>query len=96
MSLEVGSFPVTDIQFGPETKYHAGLLVVNREEVMALVTQDPLVQSANIDVARPGESTRVINYSDVIEPKVKVRGGGQAYPGICGRSSERTGEGRTH
>jgi glycine reductase len=96
MSLEVGSFPVTDIQFGPETKYDNGLLVVNREEVMALVTHDPLVKSATIDVARPGESTRVINYADVIEPKVKVSGPGQAYPGICGRSSEKVGEGRTH
>jgi sarcosine reductase len=96
MSLEVGSFPVDDIKFGPETKWEAGVLEVNRDEVMALLTQDPLIRSGEIDVARPGESTRVINYADLIEPKVKVSGAGVAYPGICGRSSEKTGEGRTH
>jgi glycine reductase len=96
VSLEVGSFPVEDIKFSSATRWHAGVLEVDRDEIMGLILQDPLIQAANVDVARPGESTRVINYSDVIEPKVKVSGAGQTYPGICGRSSEKTGEGRTH
>jgi glycine reductase len=96
VSLEVGSFPVEDIKFGPETKWHDGVLEIDRDEILGLIFQDELIKSAEIDFALPGDSTRVINYMDVIEPKVKVRGSGQTYPGIVGRSTEKTGEGRTH
>ena len=96
MTLEVGSFPINDVRFGSMTRWHDGVLEVDRDEIMGLILQEALIHSAKIDVVRPGDSTRVVNYSDVIEPRVKVRGSGQTYPGICGRLSEKTGEGRTH
>jgi glycine reductase len=33
---------------------------------------------------------------DVIEPRIKVEGPGQCYPGICGRDIATVGQGRTH
>jgi len=48
-----------------------------------------------LDLARPGESVRVVNVIDVIEPRVTVSGPGVAYPGVCGRSMEPVGQGRT-
>lgn len=96
MSLEVGSFPVNDIRFGAVTRWDDGVLEVNRDEVIALIRQDPQVRGAAADIARPGESTRVVNYTDVIEPKVKVSGPGSAYPGLLGRLTAKVGSGRTH
>ncbi len=37
MRLEMGSFPVTDIVFGPATRYDGGRLTVDREAVLAAV-----------------------------------------------------------
>ena len=61
MSLEVGSFPVEEIKFSSTTKWHDGLLEIDRDEIMDLILQDSLIKSAEVDFALPGESTRVIN-----------------------------------
>lgn len=96
MPLEVGSFPVSQVVFGQETCWNDGTLTINRDEILSLVLEDSHIQAASIDIARPGESKRVVNYLDVVEPKVKLGTEAVAYPGICGRSTLRVGEGRTH
>ena len=58
--------------------------------------EDPRIVSAELDIARPGESVRIWPVRDVIEPRVKVEGPGICYPGICGREITTVGEGRTH
>ena len=47
-------------------------------------------------MARPGDSTRIVQIRDIIEPKVKVSGPGVTYPGISGRDVSTVGQGRTH
>src|SRR5262249_31272207 len=42
------------------------------------------------------ESVRIVTVQDIIEPRVKAKGRGVAYPGIVGRSVETVGEGRTN
>jgi glycine reductase len=96
MRLEMGSFPVTDIVFGPATRYDAGRFTVDREAVLAAVKQDPRIATAELAIARPGESVRIWPVRDVIEPRVKVEGPGVCYPGICGRDIATVGRGRTH
>jgi glycine reductase complex component B subunit alpha and beta len=96
MKLEVGNFPVRDMIFGSQTRWADGTLEVDKEELLDLVRQDPSVAWADIDIARPGESARIIRIRDIIEPKVKVAGVGMAYPGIAGRSVDTVGQGRTH
>src|SRR5207245_1171543 len=85
MRLEMGTFPVTDIVFGRTTRYDAGRLTVDREAVLAAVRQDPRIATAELEIARPGESVRIWPVRDVIEPRIKVEGPGVCYPGICGR-----------
>ena len=58
MRLELGTFPVTDIAFGPRTRYDGGRLTVDREAVLAAVQQDPRIATAELEIARPGESVR--------------------------------------
>ena len=96
MRLEMGTFPVTDLVFGNATRYDAGRLTVDREAVLAAVRHDSRIASAELEIARPGESVRIWPVRDVIEPRVKVEGPGVCYPGICGREITTVGEGRTH
>src|ERR671911_1733106 len=96
MRLEMGTFPVRDVAFGATTRYDGGRLTVNRDAVLEAVRQDPRIASAELEIARPGESVRIWPVRDVIEPRVKVQGPGVCYPGICGRDIATVGEGRTH
>src|SRR5262249_36605434 len=96
MRLEMGTFPVTDIVFGPATRYDAGRLTVNRDGVLPGGRQDPRIASAELEIARPGESVRIGPVRGVIEPRIKVDGPGVCYPGICGRDIATVGAGRTH
>src|SRR5687767_11793394 len=96
MRLELGTFPVREIVFGAATRYDAGRLTVDRDAVLAAVREDPRIATAELEIARPGESVRIWPVRDVIEPRIKVEGPGVCYPGICGRDITTVGSGRTH
>ena len=96
MRLELGTFPVTDLTFGNETIWDAGVLTIDREGLLRLILEDPRLEQARMELARPGESVRITKMRDAIEPRVKVSGAGITYPGVCGRSVTPVGSGRTH
>lgn len=96
MTLEVGTFPVTDIAVSDHTRWADGVLEIDPRELLDLVRDDPAVAWAEIQVARPGDSARIIGIRDIIEPKVKAEGPRAAYPGIAGRPVAIVGRGRTH
>ncbi|MGH2542015.1 MAG: glycine/sarcosine/betaine reductase component B subunit, partial [Ardenticatenaceae bacterium] len=60
------------------------------------IKQDPLVDTADVEIVNPGESARIVTIRDIIEPRAKVEGGGIAYPGILGRPIDTVGSGRTN
>ena len=96
MRLELGKFPVTEVEFGDKTAWTDGKLEIDRAGLISNILEDPRVLSADFDLARPGDSVRITLIRDVIEPMVKVSGGGSVYPGICGRPVDTVGSGRTH
>ncbi|HEY3110325.1 MAG TPA: glycine/sarcosine/betaine reductase component B subunit, partial [Chloroflexota bacterium] len=96
MKLTLGDFPVREARFGAATAYQDGVLTLDREELLAAVREDGRVLDARLDLAGPGESTRVVRVQDVIPAMVKVDGPGQAYPGVVGRPIDTVGSGRTH
>ncbi len=96
MRLELGTFPVRDVVFAARTRWDDGVLEINRDELMAEVRKDTRIAKATLEIAKPGESTRIWPVRDAIEPRIKVEGPGVAYPGICGRAIETVGQGRTH
>jgi glycine reductase len=61
-----------------------------------LILDDPRIATAELELAKPGESVRIWPVRDVIEPRIKVEGPGVVYPGICGRPITTVGQGRTH
>ncbi len=85
MKLEIGTFPVRDIVFAGQTRWAGDVLEINRDELMAIISEDPMVGWADVAVVRPGDPTRIVDMHDVIQPKVKVNGPGVAYPGIADR-----------
>ena len=95
MRLDLGTFPVREARFGPRTRWTDGLLEIDREAVLDLARSDPNLIDVAVDLARPGESARIVNVTDVIEPRVKVEGTGVCYPGVCGRPVTTVGRGRT-
>ncbi len=84
-----------DVQFGPETKVKDGVLYVNKEELNALLLEDERISSLEIELAHPGDSIRITPVKDVIEPRVKVSGGGGIFPGWMNKVTT-VGSGRTH
>src|ERR687891_159797 len=69
---------------------------IDRPTTLDLSPRDPRTATAEIELAKPGESVRIWPVRDVIEPRIKVEGPGVVYPGICGRPIATVGQGRTH
>ncbi len=96
MQLEIGTFPVEQIEFGSRTRYQDSRLEVNKNSVLEAVHGDSRIASADLEITCPGESVRIWPVRDVIEPRLKVEGPGVTYPGICGRAITTVGQGLTH
>ena len=94
MRLELVIIKIKDVQFGEKTSIKDGVLYVNKDELIAIALQDDRLSEADVKLARPGEEVRIIPVKDVIEPRVKVMGSGELFPGVIGKK-EKVGLGRT-
>ncbi len=95
MKLELAEFPVKQIRLGNRFKYENEILDVDEGALIALALEDPRITDATLAVAVPGEKTRITGIRDIVEPRFKVSGGGQVFPGVLG-GVENVGDGRTH
>jgi glycine reductase len=84
MQLKLGQINITDIQFGSETKVEKGVLYVNKEQVLAAVADERLT-NISLELAKPGESVRILPVKDVIEPRLKIEGNGGVFPGFINK-----------
>ena len=85
---------IRDIQFGGPTRVENGTLFIDKEELTAQILQDPNIASVDIDIARPGESTRIVNIVDCIEPRAKMSNNAN-WPGVLSGFDETPGTGVT-
>ena len=95
MRLELGSFHINAIEFGARTAVANRRLVVDREEVRRLVLADSHFADVQVHLVRPGETIRIINAKDAVEPRWKVSGPGGVFPGFVSAPTT-VGDGRTH
>jgi len=95
LKLEVGYIEIRDIQLADESSVKDGVLSVNVKELEALALEDEHLKAVKFDVARPGESIRITPVKDVIEPRAKVEGPGEVFPGVISKLST-VGSGKTH
>ena len=95
MRLEIGKIPIHDVQLDSTSRIEGNILYLNQEELKAHLMVDENIKSITVEIARPGDSTRIIPVKDVIEPRVKVSGRGELFPGTLSKV-ETVGEGRTN
>jgi len=95
LKLEVGYIQIRDILFADDPMVKDGVLYVNPKELEAMILEDEHLAAVSFDVARPGESVRITPVKDVIEPRAKVEGPGDIFPGIVTKVKT-VGSGKTH
>lgn len=94
MRLDLQIIRIHEIDFGGETAVKEGVLYINRDELIELILQDSRISGADVELARPGEEVRIIPVKDVIEPRVKLDGTKDFFPGLAGEMAM-AGFGRT-
>jgi sarcosine reductase len=95
LKLEIGRIYIKDIQLGQETSVKEGVLTVDKEGLIAKLKEDERIKDVSLDVAKPGEKVRIIPVKDVIEPRVKIEGGNNGFPGVTSKQAQ-CGEGKTN
>jgi len=95
MRLEMAEFPVAKITLGSEFCYSSETLEINAGELKSLILEDRHIKDASLEVVAPGAKVRITGIRDIVEPRVKVEGKGQVFPGVLGPVVS-VGEGRTH
>ena len=95
MPLELADFPVDELRLGGALQYSGRTLDVDEAELVEIASRDPRILSAGLDIVRPGERARVTGIRDIVEPRVKVDGDAQVFPGITNPVIP-VGAGRTH
>ncbi|MBQ9434163.1 MAG: glycine/sarcosine/betaine reductase component B subunit [Synergistaceae bacterium] len=95
MKLELHRLHVKSLKFADSTGFADGVLSINKAELLSLIAEDSRLGShIDADIAMPGESTRIMPVKDVIEPRYKLSGKGQVFPGMLS-DVETVGEGKT-
>jgi len=84
MKLELGIFNIKNIISGERTFIQDQTLFINLNELRQIIAADRRFSRIEIEVVHPGDSIRIINVLDVIEPRIKVEGG-EAFPGWVGK-----------
>ena len=94
--LLIRTFLVKDILLSNKTSYSDNLLKISKKQIVEIIKQDSRINGVKVDIAKPGESTRITAIKDVIEPRIKIDGPGQVYPGIDNRDITTVGNGITN
>ncbi|MDW7662258.1 MAG: glycine/sarcosine/betaine reductase component B subunit [Bacillota bacterium] len=95
MDFKLGRIKIKDIQFGVKTEIINSKLYINKEEMEKKLRENEAIKNVKVEIAKPGESIRIIPIKDIIEPRVKVNGNGGVFPGFES-SVESVGEGQTN
>lgn len=95
MKLELESLYVRDVVFGDKTTFKEGLLTIDRKAMTELVLSEVEIASVELNIARPGDKTRLANVMDVIEPRAKVNQEGTDWAGVLGGLENHLGKGTT-
>lgn len=93
MRLQLDIIHIKDIQFAEKTFIDKGILFVNRRELEEILKEDKRLRQIGIEVTHPGEKSRIIQVTDVIEPRTK-KDGGVDFPGALGKHGA-VGQGKT-
>ena len=74
MRLDLGLIHVKDVRFSAQTAIDNDILSIDRQELISLLEQELLFDRVEIELAHPGESCRIIQVLDVLEPRYRLDG----------------------
>ena len=94
MDLELRNVQVKDVVLGDKNDLKDGVLTVDVEGLKKLILEDPRVTAVKVDLAKPGESCRILPVKDVVEPRYKPEG--EIFPGVFGSEVPEAGSGVTY
>ena len=94
MKLELHRIHVKKVEFGSSTAVKNGVLTVNKNELEKMLMEDDRLAGVSLDIAHPGDNTRILPVKDAIEPRCKLSGGGEVFPGFIG-DVDTVGSGQT-
>ena len=94
MRLELDILNINDVQFAEKTIIRDRVLYIHRQGLQELLQQDKRLSKVDIELAHPGESCRILQIADVVEPRAKTKGSGEDFPGALGKQGT-VGEGNT-
>ncbi|NLB22554.1 MAG: betaine reductase [Clostridium sp.] len=94
MKLQLANYLVKDVVFGDRTFFKDGILTINKEEAIQYVKEDEHITECDIEIAKPGDSTRIVPVKEAAEPRAKTDGR-PAFPGVTGDVVQ-VGDGRTN
>lgn len=95
MKLEVGKINIKNVVLDDEEKIEGSTLHINKQNIIDLVLADDRLADCDIEIAKPGDSTRITPVKDVIEPRCKVDSESGIFPGVINKVNL-VGSGRTH
>ena len=84
MKLDVAEFPVREIRLGSSYRYERGKLTVDRDDLMRIVLRDERITEARFETVEPREHARITGIRDIVEPRTKLSGDAQVFPGTIG------------
>lgn len=97
MKLELGNINIRDLAFGSTSEIKENTVVIDEHALKGYLCElDHRIRSIELSIAKPGDSIRIMPVKDAIEPRVKVSGGGEIFPGRHLGEETMVGEGRTH
>ena len=94
MRFQQDIIDIKNVQFSQKTMISDGELLINRDELRALLLEDNRLKGVDIELARPGEKCRILQVCDVVEPRAKTDKSGVDFPGALGRQGM-AGQGTT-
>jgi glycine reductase len=87
MRLEHHILNIRDVQFAESTEINDKVLYINRRDLQELIQQDKRFSRVDIELAHPDESCRILQVSDVIEPRAKINCSGEDFPGVLSKQA---------
>ncbi|HHX75151.1 MAG TPA: glycine reductase [Firmicutes bacterium] len=94
MRLKEVAVEINRVEFGDVTGVAGQTLTICKDELIALINEENAFAAVEIELAAPGESCRIIQVADIIQPRVKTEGSGQVFPGVIS-PMEQVGSGTT-
>jgi len=94
MNLELRKIQIRDVVFDDVSKIENNVLHLKKSSLIELIKEDKRIKEVDFDIAKPGQSVRILPVKDVIEPRAKLNG--EIFPGIFKEHMEESGSGITY